>query len=114
MTPTGFAAQLAQDLDPEDLRLVLGVFRQDVDRLLGVLDATVAAGDVGGFRRTCHALAGAAGAVGATALEAACRTAMAGQDSSPDRLAPLAEGIRALGAVALEEQAACLATLPPG
>ena len=55
---------------------MLGVFGQDVARQTGVLDECAAAGEVGGFQRTCHSLAGAAGVVGASALEQACRLAM--------------------------------------
>jgi hypothetical protein len=114
MTRSGFAALLAQDLDPGDLQLVLGVFQQDVERLAGVLDGDVARGDAAGFRRTCHALAGAAGAVGAAALEQACRDLMSRSDLSPADLGAARSNIRALGAAALEEMAAFLDDLPRG
>jgi HPt (histidine-containing phosphotransfer) domain-containing protein len=78
MGEPGFAAQLAEDLSPDDLLLVLGVFRNDVERLTGTLRAAVAREDVSGFLRAAHGLAGAAGAVGAAGLEGACRRAMAG------------------------------------
>ncbi len=112
MTLSGFAAQLAEDLDPEDLRMVLGVFHQDVGRLTGMLDSIVAASDVAAFRRTCHALAGAAGAVGAASLEQACRDAMTRADLSPAHLPAARTNIQALGAAALDETAAFLAALP--
>ena len=112
MTNSGFAAQLAQDLDPEDLRMVLGVFRQDVERLTGVLDANVTAGDVAAFQRTCHGLAGAAGAVGAAALEQACRIVMTSTDLRSADLAARQTGIRALGAAALDEMGTFLAVWP--
>lgn len=114
MANSGFAAQLAQDLDPGDLRTVLEVFRQDVGRLTGELDSNLAAGDVTAFRRTCHALAGAAGAVGAVELEQACRLGMMRADMGPDQVAARHGEIRARSAAALEELAAFLATLPPG
>lgn len=114
MTLSGFAAQLAEDLDPEDLRMVLGVFCQDVRRLTGALDAHVAASDVTGFRRTCHALAGAAGAVGASPLEQASRDGMTRADLSPAELPAAVTHIQALGAAAMDETAAFLAALPGG
>lgn len=85
MTELGFASQLAEDLSTEDLRLVLSVFRTDVQRLTGSLADAVSAGDGTAFRRAAHALAGAAGAVGADGLESACRRAMA-QDGDPGAL----------------------------
>ena len=114
MTASGFAAQLAQDLDPEDLRMVLGVFGQDVARLTGVLGGNFADADVDGFRRTCHALAGAAGAVEATALEEACRDAMTRTDLALTDLAAVLADIRVRGAVALQDMEAFLANLPRG
>ncbi len=113
MAESGFAAQLAQDLDPEDLRAVLEVFRQDVGRLTGLLDRDLAGSDVIAFRRTCHALAGAAGAVGAEALEQACRVGMTRVDMGSEPLPALHAEIRARGAEALDELTAFLATLPP-
>lgn len=114
MVQSGFAAQLAQDLDPDDLRLVLGVFSQDAERLTLVLHDTAAAADVAGFRRACHALAGAAGAVGAAALEQACRTAMTRGDFQPAQLPAAAAEIRTLVAAAQADLTAFLATLPQG
>ena len=81
MTEPSFAAQLAEDLGPEDLRHVLEVFGSDVARLLGVLREAAAADDAIGFRRAAHGLAGAAGAVGAGALEQECRRAMVHADA---------------------------------
>jgi HPt (histidine-containing phosphotransfer) domain-containing protein len=76
--PPGFAAQLLEDLPPADVRHVLIVFGGDLRRLANILDVASQAGDRDSFRRTAHALAGAAGAVGAAALADACRAAMAG------------------------------------
>ena len=92
---------------------VLAVFRQDVDRLTGMLDSNLAAGDIVAFRRTCHALAGAAGAVGAAALEQACRLGMMRAALGPAQLPALHGEIRACSAAALDEAVALLATLPP-
>lgn len=114
MTQRGFAAQLAEDLDPDDLRMVLGVFRQDVERLTLVLRDSAAAADTAAFQRTCHALAGAAGAVGAAALEQSCRVAMTARDLQAAQLPAAAAEIGALGTAALGEMAGFLASLPPG
>lgn len=113
MTEAVFAAQLAEDLEPDDVRLVLGVFRHDVVRLTGMLEDDIAAADVAAFRQTCHALAGAAGAVGAVALEQACRDAMTCADLSPTDLPATGTDIRMLAMAALGEMAAFLAALPP-
>ena len=65
-----------EDLPPVDVRHVLDVFAADLERLYDALYRQASAADVDGFRRNAHALAGAAGAVGAEALEAACRAGM--------------------------------------
>ena len=93
MSDLGFAAQLAEDLSPEDLRLVLGVFRTDVQRLTGAMAAAMRGADVVALRRAAHGLAGAAGAVGAVRLEQACRQAMAAA-------APMAEVVAEIDALA--------------
>jgi HPt (histidine-containing phosphotransfer) domain-containing protein len=100
-----FAAQLAQDLSPEDVRMVLDVFRADLDRLSGVMRGCAAAGDVTGFRRVAHSLAGAAGAVGAGALEEACRLAMSRGEIGPAQMPAVAGEIDQLCAAALVELA---------
>ncbi len=73
-----FAEQLEQDLPPEDVRHILGVFAADLERLWGILEV---AEDRETLGRTAHALAGAAGVVGASTLETACRAVMA--DAGP-------------------------------
>ena len=113
MADSGFAAQLAQDLDAGDLRTVLEAFRLDVGRLTAILDGNLAAGDIAGFRRTCHALAGAAGAVGAVALEQASRLGMMRADRGPAQLPALHGEVRECSAAALDEAVAFLANLPP-
>lgn len=107
MSDLGFAAQLAEDLTPEDLRLVLGVFRTDVQRLTAALAAALAAADEAGFRRAAHGLAGAAGAVGAARLEQASRVAMA----ETAAMAPALAAIETLAASALDDLAVFLARL---
>ena len=108
MAENGFAAQLAQDLDEGDLRTVLEVFCKDVTALTDILDANLAAGDILAFRRTCHAMAGAAGVVGAAALEQACRLGMVRADLGPAKLPALHGEIRACSAAALDETLALL------
>jgi HPt (histidine-containing phosphotransfer) domain-containing protein len=99
-------AQLAEDLSPEDVRRVLDVFVTDVRRLVGNLDAAAVVGDVMGFRRVAHGLAGAAGAVGAKSLEQACRAAMGRGDLDPSTLPSMAGKIDLLADSALAELAA--------
>ena len=96
-------AQLAEDLSPEDVRRVLDVFATDVRRLVGDLDSAAVSGDVAAFKRVAHGLAGAAGAVGAKALEQACRAVMTRTDLNPDVLAPLAGRVDVLADMALAE-----------
>jgi len=104
-------AQLAEDLSPEDVRRVLGVFEGDVRRLVGNLDAAAVTGDVAAFRRVAHGLAGAAGAVGAKSLEQACRAAMVRDDLDASALAHAAGAIDLLADAALAELAAFVAGL---
>ncbi len=114
MNEPTFAAQLAEDLGPDDVRLVLGVFETDVARLSGLISAAARAGDATAFRRAAHGLAGAAGAVGARALEQACRRGMsAAPDADAASLSATAEQIRLSSAGALEELAAFIRTLGP-
>jgi HPt (histidine-containing phosphotransfer) domain-containing protein len=72
----GFAMQLVEDLSPGDVRLVLGVFAADLRRLADSLAINIQADNAQGFHRAAHALAGAAGAVGAMELENSCRRGM--------------------------------------
>ncbi len=107
MSDLGFAAQLAEDLSEEDLRLVLSVFRTDVQRLTGTMAGAATAADGTAFRRAAHGLAGAAGAVGAARLEAACRQAMAGGEALEGALAE----IQVLAEAALGDAARVLTRL---
>ncbi len=107
MSDLGFAAQLADDLSPEDLRMVLSVFGADVERLTAALSGAAQAGDAAAFQRAAHGLAGAAGAVGAVALERACRAAMAGEGAIPAAMTEIA----AISRVALGDLARILAGL---
>ena len=104
-------AQLAEDLSPEDVKRVLKVFESDVRRLVGDLDAAAVAGDAAAFRRVTHGLAGAAGAVGAKALDLACRAAMGRDDLDPAGLPRIAGRIDQLADTALADLAAFVARL---
>jgi HPt (histidine-containing phosphotransfer) domain-containing protein len=104
-------AQLAEDLSPEDVRRVLSVFESDVRRLVGDLGAAAAAGDAEMFRRVAHGLAGAAGAVGAKALEEASRAQMGRTDLEPAALPAIAGKVDLLADAALAELAAFVAGL---
>jgi len=86
-----FAADLARELPPEDYVRVLEMFRQDMNRLAGEMAAAARANDVDTFRRAAHGLAGAAGAVGAASLEAACRLAMSRREVIVDLAATAAD-----------------------
>ncbi len=106
--------QLAEDLSPEDLRVVLGVFATDVKRLTATLNAAAADQDLVNFKRVAHGLAGAAGAVGAKALEMACRTAMVRTEIGPDGLQSAAGAIDRLAETALSQMEAFVAQLDDG
>ncbi len=71
-----FGVQLREDLALADVRMVLGLFAGDLQRLTASLRIAADAGQVLAFRRAAHALAGAAGAVGANVLERTCRVSM--------------------------------------
>jgi hypothetical protein len=112
MNERTFAAQLAEDLGPDDVRLVLGVFEADVSRLCGLIATAAGTDDPVGFRRAAHGLAGAAGAVGALALEQACRRGMAlPADADSTALATAASDIRITAAQALDQLAGFIRTL---
>lgn len=108
--PADFA-QLAEDLSPEDVRRVLGVFEADVRRLVANLGAAAAAGDVDAFKRVAHGLAGAAGAVGTRSLEQACRVAMVSTDLTPVALPGIAGQVDQLAESALADLAEFVAGL---
>ena len=65
--------QLTQPGEPDVLADVLGLFLADAPTRLGAIAAAAAAGDAAALQRSAHALKGAAGAIGASALHAACR-----------------------------------------
>jgi HPt (histidine-containing phosphotransfer) domain-containing protein len=71
-----FAQDLVAELSATDLRHVLTVFASDLARLTTELAYHAQRDDPHRFTLAAKALSGAAGAVGATALEAACRAAV--------------------------------------
>jgi HPt (histidine-containing phosphotransfer) domain-containing protein len=111
MSLDGDFAQLAEDLEPEDLRRVLGVFEADVRRLVAAIVVAGGDGDVASFRRVAHGLAGAAGAVGARSLEGACRAQMTRNDLEVAALPAIALTIQHLADAARVELAAFVAGL---
>lgn len=95
--------QLAADLPPDDLRLVLRTFEGDMVRLGAALAAAGQAGDAAAWRRTAHGMAGAAGAVGAVAVEQRAREAMAHATTEPGMVLRAMTAINAAIADALSE-----------
>ncbi len=108
---TRFAAQLCEDLSPEDIRHVLKVFAADVARLSEVLRSAAAAGDVSTCRRVAHSLAGAAGVVGASALDHACRVASNRGDGEAGDFPAVVAEIDRLCSAALADLAAFVAAM---
>lgn len=92
-----FVAQLVEDLEPEELRLIVQTFGRDLERLMAALEQAAKAGDHVGFGRRAHTLAGAAGAVGARPLQS-----MARRLSEPDTSEDLPLALRVLQAQARE------------
>ncbi len=101
MIDLAVAGQLANSLAPADFGRILESFAQDVRRLADEMEMAGRLGDLAGLRRAAHGLAGAAAAVGATALESAARRAMAQQGPCPEALVPEIRqaGLRAVDAL---------------
>jgi uncharacterized Ntn-hydrolase superfamily protein len=70
------AQQLREDLSPAVLRSIAQTFEADIGRLAQELLAAARAGDMDGYHRAAHSIAGAASAVGASRLEREARMAM--------------------------------------
>jgi HPt (histidine-containing phosphotransfer) domain-containing protein len=70
------ARHLREDLSPEVLRSIVQTFEADMGRLALELLASARAGDMDGYHRAAHSIAGAASAVGASQLEREARMAM--------------------------------------
>lgn len=65
--------QLNQDGEPDLLREVLTVFLDDAPQRVRAMAEAVASGDARALERSAHALKGAAGSIGAHALQHLCR-----------------------------------------
>ena len=105
------AGQLAADLPRDDFVRILRTFEEDLGRLAMVLETAAGSGDLDGYRRAAHSLAGAAAAVGARRLEAVARIAMDHRRTEDPLM--LALQVRQEAEAALAELAA-LAEHPPG
>ena len=97
------AAQLLADLSGPDVIQVLDVFAGELGAIETRLLADAAARDGAAFRRSAHALAGAASAVGAASLERAARAAMSTEPGGD--LAPVAANLVTLAHEARDESA---------
>lgn len=114
MTDNCFATQLIEDIGIDGMRMLVGVFSGDLDRLLAALNAAAIRGDAMAFHRAAHGLAGAAGAIGADTLERACRTAMERVEEAHGALDSLLPDIVTNGEAARRDLAAMLVTLDVG
>lgn len=101
MIDRAFAAQLLQDIGPAGMCAVAAAFRRDLPSLLAALQQAQTAGNPVGFARAAHGLAGAAGTIGATRLEHACRAAMAA--ATPATLPGLLAEIQACAGPAAQD-----------
>lgn len=104
------ARQLAEDLPSDVFVNVLRTFETDLARLAEQMVAAAHRGDMDGYRRGAHGLAGAAGAIGARRLESLARQAMNPRDTTPpEQLLPL------LGSAAQEtlQELVALSSDPP-
>ncbi|MFC4167811.1 Hpt domain-containing protein [Teichococcus aestuarii] len=77
------ARQLAEDLPSEVFVNILRTFEADLARLAEQMVTAAQQGDLEGYRRGAHGLAGAAGAIGARRLESLARQAMNPRDTTP-------------------------------
>ena len=77
------AGQLAAELPRDVFVGIVRTFEQDLARLVRQMIDAVRSGDTEEYRRAAHSLAGAAGSIGAKALEALARQAMRPDDRTP-------------------------------
>jgi len=105
------ASQLILDLPREDVLHVLSVFQEEARRLSELIQLKASEGDVVAFRRAAHALAGAAGAVGAITLERAARAAMKLDGLTADTMVAAAAEIVGFATAARGEAAAVVVRL---
>jgi HPt (histidine-containing phosphotransfer) domain-containing protein len=88
-----FAVQLREELGLADVRYVLDLFVVDLQSLTEAVRQAAAEGQPQSMSRSLHALAGAAGSVGASDLERVCRTGMAAIKAGATDLAGHLDGI---------------------
>ncbi|WP_424810862.1 Hpt domain-containing protein [Roseococcus sp. YIM B11640] len=74
---------MADDLPPDVFRTIIATFEEDLGRLVGELREAHEKGDLDGYMRAAHSLAGAAAAVGALGLEREARIAMDHRQPEP-------------------------------
>lgn len=77
------ASQLAAELPRDVFVVIVRTFEQDLARLVRQMVDAARVGDVPEYRRAAHGLAGAAGSIGAKALETLARQAMRSDDRTP-------------------------------
>ena len=77
------AGQLAEELPRDVFVRIVRTFEQDLAKLVRQMVDAARAGDVAEYRRAAHGLAGAAGSIGAKALEILARQAMRPDDRTP-------------------------------
>lgn len=96
--------ELREDLSEEDLREVAHLVVRDAKEMLAALEQAATNGDAEGWKRAAHRLAGGVGGVGATAVEAAARRAMAdGLLAAEEQLTVLREQVHRLAVAVAEE-----------
>ncbi|HEY8611214.1 MAG TPA: Hpt domain-containing protein [Roseomonas sp.] len=94
------AGQLAGELPREVFVAIVRSFEKDLARLVRQMVDAARAGNVEEYRGAAHALAGAAGSIGAKALEALARQAMRSDDRTPAQQMILGIGQEAKAALA--------------
>jgi HPt (histidine-containing phosphotransfer) domain-containing protein len=77
------AGQLAEELPRDVFVSIVRSFEQDLARLVCQMVDAAQAENVDEYRRAAHGLAGAAGSIGAKALESLARQAMRSDDRTP-------------------------------
>ena len=93
------AGQLAEELAPDIFVVIVRSFEQDLARLVRQMVDAARANDVEEYRRAAHGLAGAAGSIGAKALETMARQAMRRDDRTPAQQMILSIGAEAKAAL---------------
>lgn len=105
-------AELAADLEADGLCRVLDVFTADLARRLEAMRAALQAGQTTTFANLAHQLAGAAAAIGASALAEECRLAMRACDEGAPPCTPGLNAIERLAGDVADAIAARRAEAP--